>query len=372
MVTKIIDRLNTGSNIDQLIKAVIAEDSECGHNKDNTPGLRRRWACLGCRQFSNFKLTDKSIGVTVFETPLTHSKITQSRIPFIQSVIAKNVNIQSCTPDIESFKRYTYLNLDQASLDIINRYLVSQSIKPKLAFRCNNITTVVYENFHSIDDMTLNSEVVTLIIEQLVVMCRQMAQQKLTHNNPLITAIKLKPKRYRYDQDSIAIKGDYELLLDKFDQSSGQLGDNVRTTHIRTPILNTQPECNVVVCRSGLSEFNNVCQVGVSDTYTSYVFDPKVVEVRISGLPLFYESLDFYGLMTILMTRKQFYDVVMTTRRLREMWLRMWDPVEYFTLIERLTKHHADPSTMLTGFEIITGLRLRCDVIPRCVRVLWE
>lgn len=363
-----------GSNIDQIVKRYILEDHECSCNESHTPGLRRRWACVGCRQLANLKLIDPSVDTTIFATPITHSKLMSHKIPYIQSIIAKNVNIQSCTPDIESFKRYTYLGVDQATLDIMNRYLINQTVKPKLAYRCNNITTVVYDKYSDLDTLInekkLNLDIVTTIMEQLVMMCRDMSRVKLTHNKPVIRALKFKSHRYRRIDEYINIQSDHEVLLDKFESSSGQI-DNIRTTNINLPIVESQPDCKVVVCRSGLTEFSGVCSISVSNAYTSYIFDPKIIDVRMSGLPLFYESLDLYGFMAILMSRKQFYDIVMTDRRLREMWLRMWDPVEYFSLIERLNKQHPDPEDSLSGFDIISGLRLRCDVIDRCIKVLW-
>lgn len=377
MVDEIIDKVTTpggDSNIDRVIKKYILEDHECGCKDSHTPGLRRRWACIGCRQLSNLKLIDPSIDTTIFETPITHTKISPSKIAYIQSIISKNTSIQSCTPDIEAFKRYNYLSMDPATLDIINRYLVNQTVKPKLTYRCGDVTTSVYDNHHDLDSLleaNVTSMDITCIIEQLIMLCRDMSRNKLVHNNPIIKALRFKPQRYSRTEDSITIKGDYEVLLDKFGLSSGQLGDNIRTTNVNLPIIDYQPDCKIVVCRSGLTEFSGVCSVNVTNTYTSYTFDPKIVNVRMSGLPLFHESLDLYGLMVILMTRKRFYDIVMSDRRLRELWLRMWDPVEYFVLIERITKHHIDPATTLSGFDIISGLRLRCDVIDRCFKVLW-
>lgn len=374
MVDEIIFRAGSGSNIDQIIKKYITEDTECAHSEDHTPGLRRRWACSGCRQLANLKLVDPRVTTKIFNTPITHSKIIPSKIAYIQSIIAKNTNIQSCTQDIESFKRYSYLGMDQATLDIVNRYMIKQTIKPKLSYRCKNSTTVVYDNYPDIDilinESKLNNIIVTSLIEQLVLLCREMSQNKLVHNNPVITSIKIKRHKYHRVEDNISIDSDYELLLDKFELSSGQIGD-MRTTNVASGVIDSQPDCKIVVCRSGLTEFSGVCSINVTNTYTSYSLDPKIIDVRKSGLPLFHESLDFYGLLTILMTRKSFYDLVMSDRRLREMWLRMWDPVEYFGLIDKITKQHIEPSSMLSGFDIISGSRLRCDVIDRCIKVLW-
>jgi len=86
------------------------------------------------------------------------------------------------------------------------------------------------------------------------------------------------------------------------------------------------------------------------------------------GIPLYQSSFDLYTLWTMMMCYEEFYDSVMKTEELKQIWEEMWVPEEYNDVDSQLKNIHRDRRTSISKgtsrLELIRFLaqfRLRCD-----------
>lgn len=409
----------TGKQLKSLIKKHIPEEPECACNlvSEHSPALRRRYACTGCRRMSSIvPFTEDLLEVpamiqrgkyrgmwvlpVLYPSGVTDVRGLQARIPDINTVISANTKILGCTPAIETFKNYEYVGADPGTVDLLTRVVAMQDlpkhiVRPLAVYRCADSTKVLYKypnlgGFESLTGMTeysakgsLKPEIVRSIILQLGYVCSGLNLSKICHNtaNKNTLVFDSTPLTDSIDVPvsgggtrSLVLKHPLTLLVTKFKHAAVTLpGSKLRlyrqdqTNHLT---LDKVPDFKVHTCDARYSTAEGgggeaVCSVDSDGSRTTYVVDAVYLSAaRRLGVPLFYESLDFYCFVTSLMTEPAFSRTVMAEPDLREWWMKLWDYSEFLELTKRIRLISESPETAsINPLVILDGLTLRCDAV---------
>jgi hypothetical protein len=369
------------------------------HPKDGSVNItrimRERVKCPSCSNMDrlmDFRVTDvghpfvvksgkyegRTMIVRKYENVNLNLEIVEPSLIAIENLLSRTPIFGKCTYDKEDYLNCIYISSDRFTHELITSIYIQNILHNNDidglemvhgGFVCGNDGYVLQDNGLTYKDLTeipslmynntFSEENILSIIQQIVNIYNVLNKYSFTHGSPDASSLRFEifngrivVKMTELDKSGIFVKTVDECYrLYSYDEDEEILLDN------STPL----PLIEVI-------EYN-VYKDGVIDT-ENVIFAYKVIKnenlshlmfMKHVGAPLYNSSYDIYSFIFSLMKKEQFYNGVMESERLTEIWRGMWLPFqleEVNEYLERVNHHEEveDNGDMINYY-------LRCDVL---------
>ena len=241
------------------------------------------------------------------------------------------------------------------------------------------------------------------IIQQLVIILRNLSRINFTHGNPSFKSIFFNKKKFVYTKDGVKFKSPITILFSNYLYSSLMINNvhissKTSESDIHLQRASFTPDISVksipssyctnyvgqknetVVCTNTKVCPNNettkkLCLIS-EDRTNFYKLTNDTIDIytnmRHIGFPLFVGSFDFYCFIVSFMCCKKFFESIYADEELYRFWAMLWSNEDIATIESKIRVYHDDDNvdnlSEKIGYELIKGMWLRCNVID----YVWE
>jgi len=204
------------------------------------------------------------------------------------------------------------------------------------------------------------------ILMQLLAALKFLSKYNFSYGTPSYSSIKFKKEPVSYVVLGVHISGPISLKICNFENSSIDVGNDSKKSHLNLRLLNKSSLGELEAKRSPKVKEEKTYKIKNPDR------DPKdavITSYRKSmGEPN--NSFDLYKFMIVLMSDRTFYISIVSNPKTLALWKDMWLPSEYEAITERLKDYHETNKEITTKdtLRILSDLTLSKDMLD----TLWK
>ena len=253
---------------------------------------------------------------------------------------------------------------------------------------------IKYKSYMNSDKTQLRSDVVRLILSQLVMNLSFLSNYDFTHGKPSMNSIIVvnEPCSMKYDGIRLESPFTVHLIPSEYTNMTINVSDKLIRTYCSdnyTPDVTDQrlisnfnftshlrksstiTPCSPAKCISGTKRVNPTLKDFKSIRVMSYKLgdgDSYDIYTNKLGIALFPSSFDIYAFFVSLMTIEQFYFTVLSDNDLKKIWSNMWLEEEYHNVMEEIHHMKGMNVSYYTIKNMLSKFYLRCDGLI----YIWE